>query len=50
MIEIMLFRFLIYNGSILACLLGIWFCWKVLSNPYNFEKRKKGKKKGDFEK
>lgn len=48
MIKIMLFRFLIYNGSILACLLGIWFVWKILSNPYNFEK--KGKKKGDFEK
>lgn len=49
MIE-MLLRFLIFQGNLLSCLLGIWFVWKVLSNPFNFDESKKGKKKGDFEK
>lgn len=34
-------EFLYFTGSIGACLLGIWFFWKVLSNPFNFDIKEK---------
>ena len=40
-IEIIFSKFLDFTFPLLPCLLGIWFCWEVLSNPFNFDIKKK---------
>ena len=41
MINIIFSKFLDFTISLIPCLLGIWFCWKVLSNPFNFDIKEK---------